>query len=181
MTDHAPLVTAAEVRASMRVPGAWSDVVLTGLVARAEARVRRFCRWHVWPIVDETVTVPTNGDGSVLLRSLRVHSISEVLVQGTPVGSDHIDWSTDGRLRIIGGRFPDALRGVEVTLSHGYDPDDIDDVRDVVLGMLERTLSLPVGIKASSTGDKSVEYAVESSLRPTLGDREVLTEFRINR
>lgn len=180
-TDLLPLASAADVRGAMRVPGAWTDKTINDVIARAETRLRRYCRWHVWPILRQTHSLASGGGESVLLRSLRVLDIEDVTVGGRAVPVDQIDWSEDGRVRIKGRRFPDALSAVQVTVVHGYDIDEIDDVRDVLMGMLERTLSLPVGVKASSTGDKSVEYAVEASLRPTYGDREVLDEFRIRR
>lgn len=164
----------------MRVPRSISDDLIQDVIDRAVARLRAYCRWHVFPERMETVRLSTDGSASVLLPSLRVKEVHSVMVGGWPVDEAGYGMDADGRLRLTGGRrFPDALGQVQVTMTHGYADDDIDDIRDVLLGMIERVLTLPHFIKQSSTGDSSVTYGADAALRPTFGDREVLDEYRI--
>lgn len=170
------LVTPADVRAEAKIPAAITDDILTDRIVRAVARVRSYCRWHVFPEATETLTVSGNGSQHLILPTLRIADVSEVRVQGDRV--EGFTWSEDGRLRLPGG-FPDELRSVEVDLVHGYAADDVADVRDVVIDMLKRAISLPFGVKDQSAGDVAVSYGVDASLRPTFGDRDVLNEYRI--
>ena len=174
------MITVEDVRQAMRLPRSIQDDVVEDVIRRAVARLRAYCRWHVFPEREETVTLSTNGSASVLLPSLRVLDVSRVAIGGWELDTDAYGVDRDGRLRLNGGRrFPDMLGGLEVTMRHGYAEDDVDDVRDVLLSMVERVLTLPHFIKQSSTGDASVTYGADAALRPTFGDKEVLDEYRI--
>jgi len=177
------LVTVEDVRAELQAAATAgiADEVLADRIARAETRIRTYCRWHIWPAKTETMTVNGTGADSLLLPTLRLRDVTNVTVDGTELPAGAYEWAVNGVLRRRGGRFPDRLQAVTVELAHGYDPDELDDLRDVLLGMIERVLTLPTGIKQSTTGDKSVTYGIDSSLRPTFGDREILDELRILR
>lgn len=163
------------MRAEAKIPAAITDDILEDRIVRAVSRVRSYCRWHIFPEVTETLTVSGDGSRHLILPTLRIADVSEARVRGERV---EVTWSEDGRLRLPGG-FPDELRSVEVDLVHGYATDDVADVRDVVVDMLKRAISLPFGVKDQSAGDVAVSYGVDASLRPTFGDRDVLNEYRI--
>lgn len=167
------------VREHVKVPAGTTDEQLQDVVDRALDRLRVYCRWHVFPELQDTVTLSTDGSASVLLPSLRVVEVTRVEVAGSTVDNFGVD--RDGRLRLTSGRFPDALGAVKVTMLHGHSEDELDAVRDVLLGMVERVIKLPHFIKSSSAGDVSVTYGVDAALRPTFGDKEVLDEYRIAR
>lgn len=167
------------VRAHIKVPTGTNDEQLQDVIDRALDRVRVHCRWHVFPELQDTATISTDGSGSANLPSLNVVEVERVEVRGQVV--DGFEFDRDGRLRLTSGRFPDALGAVKVTMLHGYDEDELDAVRDVLLGMVERVISLPHFIKSSASGDRSVTYGVDAALRPTFGDKEVLDEYRIAR
>lgn len=173
------MLTPPYVREHVKVPSGTTDEQLQDVIDRALDRLRVYCRWHVFPELQDTVTLSTDGSASALLPSLRVIEVTRVEVSGSVVENFGID--RDGRLRLTSGRFPDALGAVKVTMLHGYDEDELDAVRDVLLGMVERVISLPHFIKSSASGDRSVTYGVDAALRPTFGDKEVLDEYRIAR
>lgn len=168
------------VRAHVKVPAGVADDQLQDVIDRALDRLRVYCRWHVFPELQDTVTLSTDGSASVLLPSLNVVEVERVEIRGQVIDGFGVD--KDGRLRLDGcRRFPDALGAVKVTMLHGYSEDELDAVRDVLLGMVERVIKLPHFIKSSSAGDVSVTYGVDAALRPTFGDKEVLDEYRIAR
>lgn len=173
------MLTPNYVREHVKVPSGTTDEQLQDVIDRALDRLRVYCRWHVFPELQDTVTLSTDGSASALLPSLRVIEVTRVEVSGSVVENFGID--RDGRLRLTSGRFPDALGAVKVTMLHGYSEDELDAVRDVLLGMVERVISLPHFIKSSASGDRSVTYGVDAALRPTFGDKEVLDEYRIAR
>lgn len=173
------MLTPTYVREHVKVPVGTTDEQLQDVIDRALDRLRVYCRWHVFPELQDTVTLSTDGSASALLPSLRVIEVTRVEVSGSVVENFGID--RDGRLRLTSGRFPDALGAVKVTMLHGYSEDELDAVRDVLLGMVERVISLPHFIKSSASGDRSVTYGVDAALRPTFGDKEVLDEYRIAR
>lgn len=173
------MITPPYVREHVKVPSGTTDEQLQDVIDRALDRLRVYCRWHVFPELQDTVTLSTDGSASALLPSLRVIEVTRVEVSGAVVENFGID--RDGRLRLTSGRFPDALGAVKVTMLHGYSEDELDAVRDVLLGMVERVISLPHFIKSSASGDRSVTYGVDAALRPTFGDKEVLDEYRIAR
>lgn len=170
----------AYVREHMKVPASVTDPVLQDVIDRAVGRMRDYCRWHVFPAQEATATLDGNGAESLLLPSLHVVDVLSVTVAGRLLTSDQFEWSNKGYLRRTRRQsFPDSLRAVQVRFSHGYDIDDIDGVRDVLLSMVERVVTLPHFIKSSSAGEASVTYGVDAALRPTFGDKEVLDEYRI--
>lgn len=172
----ADLLTPTEFRAEATIPQAVTDDVLADRIERAVARVRTYCRWHLFPEVEETLTAHGVGSYELVLPTMRVTDVSGVRIRGENVAD--FTWSEDGRLRSP-RPFPDGLQAVEVDLTHGYDVDEIADVRDVVMDMVKRAVSLPFGVRDQSAGDVSVSYGIEASLRPTFGDRDVLNEYRI--
>lgn len=171
------MLTPTYVKDHVKVPVGITDEQLQDVIDRATDRMRRYCRWHVFPERLGTATLSTDGSQSVLLPSLRVVEINKVEIRGEEVTGYGVD--KDGRLRLDCRRFPDALGAVKVTMLHGYDEDELDAVRDVLLGMIERVTTLPHFIKSSSVGEASVTYGVDAALRPTFGDKEVLDEYRI--
>lgn len=173
------MLTPTYVKEHVKVPAGTTDEQLQDVIDRATDRIRVYCRWHVFPELQDTVTLSTDGSASVLLPSLRVIEVTRVEVGGSTIDGYGMD--RDGRLRRTAGHFPDALGAVKVTMLHGYSEDDLDAVRDVLLSMVERVISLPHFIKSSSAGEASVTYGVDAALRPTFGDKEVLDEYRIAR
>lgn len=83
--------------------------------AAAES-VRAYCRWHVAPVIEETLVLDGGGARRLILPTLRVVEILSLEVDGHEV--DDPEWSAAG---ILFGRFPDRPRSVKVTMRHGFD------------------------------------------------------------
>lgn len=80
-----------------------------------EALIRSYCGWHVAPVRTETLTVDGSGGTIQPLPTLHVVAVDAVENDGVAVAD--VEWSESGFLR---GRWTSKLRGVTVTLTHGY-------------------------------------------------------------
>lgn len=127
-------------------------------LAAALAAVRRYCGWHIFPEVTETITVDGTGGELLHLPTLKVvdvHGVRETT--GDQWSHCTITWSAAGMLRKRHGRFTDEFRGVEVSLTHGFAeaPDVVKIVGDVAFRELSnphRRSSLKVGERQESFG-----------------------------
>lgn len=127
----------------------------------AEAAVRAYCGWHVAPVVLETVTVDGSGSEALFLRSLRVVDVTGVVQDGQELDIDGLEWSQDGFMRSPRGRWTRKLRGVTVTMSHGFD--SVPDVVEIVRAISERAGVSPAGVVREQAGQVSLSYAQTAS------------------
>lgn len=124
-----------------------SDLAMTPAqqIAAASARIRGYCRWHIYPSLSETVELDSEGGAVLLLRTTHVTEIPIVTVDGTPIDTALLsaNWR-EGILRRRDDRRwlpPAAL--VTVTFTHGYDtvPPAIADVTNAVASRLPLQLA----------------------------------------
>jgi hypothetical protein len=97
----------------------------------AQALVTAYCGWHIAPGVSETLTLDGTGSGTMLVPSLHITSLTEVTNEGITLDPVTYDWSAAGIIELRCGRFTHRLRGVTVTLTHGY-PNMPADVQAVI-------------------------------------------------
>lgn len=84
--------------------------------------VQDYCRWHVFPSTTETLTLDGPYQFVLMLPSLLVTDVTTVIEDGTTLveGADY-EWSEIGILRRLGDTpWTGKLRGLSVTLTHGY-------------------------------------------------------------
>ena len=123
---------------------------LQQMIDSALASIRRICGWHVFPVVDETITVDAFGGELLRLPTMHVEEVSEVRVQGVVVESSDYGWSTSGMLELYDGEFPSRFRSVQVTLRHGFD--DASDILRVVAEIVRRSVLAGTGGNVSVGG-----------------------------
>lgn len=148
------------------------------LAARAVAAIRDYCGWHVAPVLQETVTVESDGSGVVFLPTLRVVSVDAVEVDGVPVTVARRDWSQYGWLRVSA----EVGVPVAVTLTHGYDVTESLKAAALTLAQAAKSPDDRL-IRSQRLGDAQIDYVsasaaieavrVPGSARTTL-DRYVL-------
>lgn len=85
--------------------------------------VRRAARWHIAPVIKETIILDHDGAGVVRLPSLRVVDVLSVVdisrAEDRPLEyRRHYRWSEAG---LLSGKFPAGFRVLSVTLEHGFD------------------------------------------------------------
>ena len=87
-------------------------------IDRVVESVREICGWHVFPVREETLTLPTTGDCITILPSKRVLDVSAVVFDGKPV--TEFEFSEDGVLYVPEG-LKQGLAKLKVTLRHGFE------------------------------------------------------------
>lgn len=122
-------------------------------VLAASARVRNYCGWHIAPEVTETLLLPVTGV-RLRLPSLSVATVSAVTVDGLAVG---FDWSPAGDLLLDRLSIRRSLRGLSVTLTHGFATCP-EDVRRVVAGLASAGVVAQPRLKSSTQGPFAVSY-----------------------
>lgn len=118
MPDHGitPDMVSAESSGILTV-----DQIPQDLIDRVVDTVRTLCGWHVWPVREETITVDSTGDQTLILPTLRLVDVLKVTARGDIVDPDTYGWSADGWLQRDRGRWPAGPRAVTVTARHGLD------------------------------------------------------------
>lgn len=134
--------------------GASPSAAESARMVAAEAAVRRFCRWHVAPVVEQTFTVDGSGGSVLVLPTLRLVDVLAVSNDGTAVDVDSLEWSHDGYMRGLWSR---KLRGVQVTVRHGFA--EAPDVVEIVCDAARRAQVIPAGVVRTQAGMVGVSYA----------------------
>lgn len=138
----------------------------------AQAAVRAWCRWHIAPAMERTVTLDLDGSGIAMLPAMEVTAVASVLVDG--VEQSIIRWSSNGVLEVPARHL---RRGLVVTFTSGYDSPP-EDVQGVVLSIAARSADTLTGVTRESAGPFTIERAaVGASL---VGDeRLALAPYRL--
>lgn len=184
------LVTAGELRTYLQLdpddvtelPAAVADQAIAGV----SGLVLTYCRRATFAVVEVTARLNGNGAREILLPGAPVTEVASVVedpagsATGLTVGSD-VDWSEDGILERVGGRFARRRRWYEVTFSHGYADGTPDDVKLVVNRVATRAITNPEGLATEGVGGYNAGFAFDETRLPTLSrpDRRDLDEYRL--
>lgn len=176
-----PLLTAAEFAAatpSVHV----DDPRLMHLLNGATAAVRRYCGWHIAPVVAETVTVDGPGGANLQLPTLRLVAVNSITVGGEVLASNRFDWSALGDVRLRSGWWPTRYRSIVADIEHGFEA--APDVGQVIRQVVANGLSSPMGATREQAGAMSVSWAttapgVSGGLSLLQRDLAVLDRYRI--
>jgi hypothetical protein len=182
-----PLVTPAEFSAwtGGKIPEA--DPRLEPLLLGASAGVRRWCGWHIAPVLEETLT----GDGPagrlLLLPTGRLLAVLEAVDAGTVLDVAGVDFSRSGMVelpRASGSWWSGRLGAVSVRVRHGFDLADVPDVAQIVKQLTANALASPMGATREQAGTVSVAWAttapgVSGGLSLLQRDMDILAAFKI--
>ncbi len=183
------LVTAAELRLYLglaaddvlELPDAVADPAIEGV----SALVLTYCKRATFDVVEVTARVNGNGTSELVLPGAPVTAVSEVVEDpaglATPlVVGTAVDWSQDGIIERLDGRFVRRRRWYEVTFSHGY-PAVPDDVKLVVKRVAARAITNPEGLATEGVTGYNAGFGSGDSRLATLAapDRRDLDEFRL--
>lgn len=144
----------------------------------AEQAVRRYCGWHVAPLIEEKFRLDGHGSSVVKLPTLALDEVLDVQVAGRPVALDRVQWSTNGLLRLPAPA-PREFGAVVVTVRHGFE--DATDIGALVAGIRDRSTNMPAGVTRKQIGDVSVTYGGldERGVRLFASEREALAPYRL--
>lgn len=146
--------------------------------ARAEAEVRAFCGWHIAPEQTDELTVDGSGACVQPLPTLRLNTLDALVVDGDAADLGGVEWSQAGFLRRAAA-FPDGLRSVTATISHGYAAMPLD-----VQAVIDRLVERGVETIGALVQVGQVRYATGSDGLPAAAtltdlDRAVLDRYRL--
>ena len=148
-----------------------------GLQKRIDAVLgvlRRMSGWHVFPARTETLTISGFGQVPLILPTQRINSLDEVKILGESVDLALLEWDTNGVVyrhpaitadplfknsdasRIP---WPRRLRGIEVTLNHGYNLEEIPDLIGSICDIVGRTTYNPLALTGQRIGERQANFA----------------------
>lgn len=151
------LISAQEIADSSGGRLIAADPRVVALAVSVGAAVRRYCRWHIAPIVKETRIFDTNGGTLLQLPTLKLREISSFKILGRELDVAQLEWSELGSVRVAS--LPRRFRSVEVTFTHGYDRDEVMDVVGVAAQVARMAASSPMGVIQESLGSRSMTLA----------------------
>lgn len=122
-------------------------------IAAAEAIVRRYCGWHVAPVIIEDLILDGSGTNTLFLRTMHLRDIISAEVSGTTLDVSTLEWSQAGYVRLPGG-WPDRLRSVKVTIEHGFD--EASDVAQIIRDIAGRADASQAYVVREQAGQVSI-------------------------
>lgn len=113
-----------------RLSGAAAQQVLDAALVAA----RRYCGWHVSPVLSQTVTLDGPGGPVLSLPTLNLVSVTEIDDDGQVLAAGDLRVSRVGSVRKqSGASWSEDLGSIAATFTHGYTEDDAGDWRRAVL------------------------------------------------
>lgn len=119
-----------------RLPAA--DDETARLLTAALGAARRYCGWHVTPVLtDPAVKLDGPGSPLLVLPTLRLSALTSVTENGFALDLSALTWSTRGLVRKkSGARWSDKFGAIEVGITHGFEA--APDWQAAVLSMVDR-------------------------------------------
>jgi hypothetical protein len=178
-----PLVSAEDFSAWTGGKVLAADPRVLPLLNGASAGIRRWARWHIAPVLEETLTGDGPGGSLLLLPTGRLLEILTATNAGEPVDVTGLDFSRHGMIS-TGGSWSDRFGAVSVRVRHGYDLADVPDVAQIVKQVTANALASPMGATREQAGTVSVAWAttapgVSGGLSLLQRDLDVLAAFKI--
>lgn len=180
-----PLVTAEEFSDWTRGKVSATDPRVEPLLLGASAGIRRWARWHIAPVLEETLTGDGPGGRLLLLPTGRLLEVLTASNAGTAVDVDNLAFSERGMVEFTdGSAWSSRLGSVSVRVRHGWDVADVADVQQIVKQVTANALASPMGATREQAGSVSVSWAVTApgvagGLSLLQRDLDVLSAFRI--
>lgn len=172
-----PLVTPQSLVADSGGQLKASDPRLQAACAAASEAVRRYCRWHVAPVIEETITLDGSGGKILQVPSMRVVDVSAVCINGEEIPADAYSWSAAGLLELHGSRFPRRYRSVGVALRHGYDT--APDLSALASQIARFALASPMGRTREQAGQVAVSWGTAQGMNFSESALEMMKPYRL--
>lgn len=166
-TAPPPLAVPADYTKYIGAVPAGLDIV--SMLAAASDEIRRVARWHIAPVITETVTLDGPGGGGLLMvQTLNLVAVTAVSNGGVAVDPTTFEWSSNGYLRWATAdvnpswtdrTWTSKFRGITVTIQHGLTPVP-DGLVKLACSVAARSAVAPSGILRKAIGSTSVQYSV---------------------
>lgn len=162
------------------LPVGEDDPKLLAALSAASRRFRGAVRHPVSLIGGDVITLDGLGQSAVLLPTAPVTAVDEVLLDGEEltVGTDY-SWSEDGFLRRLCGVWPDRLRCLQVTYSHGFAlvPEEI---QEVVIDQARLLYAVKAGVQTLQVGGITTTFGAQASVGVSAQWSSVVERYRLN-
>ena len=132
-------------------------------------------------VSEDTVEIDGTQTAVVLLPEIPVTAVASVSVDGDELDTDAYSWGARGQLRRIdGAAWPEGLRNIEVTYTHGYAvlPKAVTSIATQLAARIYETPTIP---KSETIGGYSVNYGVtfnETNIRLYAHELVALEKYR---
>lgn len=173
------LAPPADLAVWLGVPA--TDPKLRAALGAASSRFRGQVRHPVSYVADETLVLDGYGTKTVLLPAAPVTAVSELLLDGVELvdGTD-FEWSQDGYVRRLGCVWPNRLRCIQITQSHGYDPIP-EDIAEVIIDQARSQYTVRPGVQSMQVGGQSIGFGAQASIGVTAQWSAMVEKYKLNR
>lgn len=149
--------------------------------------IRAYARWHITPIITETLTLDATGARTINLPTLRLVGVERLEYAGQEISPESIEFSDAGLIRIGKTALPSRLGGIKATIRHGYDPRECAEIFEIAEALDRRmqTGIVSQGVVQQTTGPFSMRFGTVSGGLPLSQalllepEKQVLARFRL--
>lgn len=170
-----PLVTALELAANSKGAIHADDPRLEAVAAGASAAVRRYCRWHVTPVVQETLVLDVPGR-VIKLPTMHAIAVDSVELYGHELQEHEYSWSQIGVLELHVPVTP-RFRALKLKLTHGYD--EAPDLKQIASKIGLFSLASPLGVTREQAGQVSISWGSQRGMSFSESDEIMLQPYRL--
>lgn len=157
---------------------------LETMVAAALDAVHRYCGWHVFPTITESVRLDGPGGRLLNLPTLHLVELVEVTNDGTVIEPDTLTWSTRGMIARRSSHWSDDLGAITVDMRHGFEhaPALAKNVCEIV-GQSVQAAPNPGALTSLRVGDRQETYALTMAGNglPAGADQALWDSYRLPR
>ena len=149
--------------------------------------IRAYARWHICPIITETLTLDATGTRTINLPTLRLLEVERLEYAGQEIAPENIEFSDAGLIRVGKTSLPSRLGGIKATIRHGYDPKECVEIFQIVRALADRmqTGNASQGIVQQTTGPFSMRFGTLTGGMPLSQalllepEKQVLARYRL--
>lgn len=151
------------------------------MLAAALAAARRYCGWHVSPVLTDVEVVVDGPAGPVLsLPTLNLISVGEISESGASLDVSQLDVSRRGSVRHPYGCWTGRYDAISVTMTHGFTEEAAADWRAAVLSFVDRSSMAATGGRLVAVGPfrwDTESMATGSAF--SVAERAVFDQYRL--
>lgn len=170
-----PLIAAAELAANSKGAVAAEDPRLDAAAAGASAAVRRYCRWHVTPVIQETLVLDVPGR-VIKLPTMHAVDVDNVKLFGYELQEHEYSWSQMGVLELHVPAEP-RFRALQLNLTHGYE--EAPDLKQIASKIALFALASPLGVTREQAGQVSISWGTQRGMGFAEADEVMLQPYRL--
>lgn len=149
--------------------------------------IRAYARWHITPIITETLIVDATGTRTINLPTLRLLGVERLEYAGQEIAAYGFEFSDAGLIRVGKSALPSRLGGIKATIRHGYDPKECVEIFQIVQALATR-MEIGIatqGVVQQTTGPFSMRYGTLTGGMPLSQalllepEKQVLARYRL--